>query len=538
VFFTSARVCIIIYKGFAMVEKQILSGCACCGISRRHFLAAGCAACAGAAGLALPVRRVYGAGNSSKGTLRVLFALHAETQPGPDWPNVGFEFRPVMDRLMTQLEKECGEFQYLPAMVNGAEATQAVIDEDKGKDILGYLVFQLNCWNPVAQTAATQGKPVLYVDFKYGGSGGFLVYTAHFLRTQSGNVGFVASSDPADLTAAVRCFNAVAEGAPASGFAGLVARCRQERTAARSDTACLNDPVKTLPVAEWKERIAGSKILLYQDQESADLGTYMGIPLMKRPFAELNAAWEKADREESAHLAEKWVREAKAVEGVPMEVLKQSAAMYLANKALLKEHGANAITINCLGGFYGGHIHAYPCLGFHELCNEGLVGACEGDVRSTATMTAFGILSGGRPGMISDPVIDTSKRQIIYAHCVASKRVFGPQGSDNPFTILTHSEDRQGAAVRSLLPSGYLTTTLEVNPDEKEILMHQAKAVDNDPDDRACRTKLCAEPLGDMEKLFTQWDRYGWHRVTFYGDLREAVHELADAIGYQVLEEA
>ena len=84
-----------------MVEKQILSGCACCGISRRHFLAAGCAACAGAAGLALPVRRVYGAGNSSKGTLRVLFALHAETQPGPDWPNVGFEFRPVMDRLKT-----------------------------------------------------------------------------------------------------------------------------------------------------------------------------------------------------------------------------------------------------------------------------------------------------------------------------------------------------------------------------------------------------------------------------------------------------
>jgi len=47
--------------------------------------------------------------------------------------------------------------------------------------------------------------------------------------------------------------------------------------------------------------------------------------------------------------------------------------MYLGMKEVLKNYGANAITINCLGGFYGGHIHAYPCLGFHELANEGLV---------------------------------------------------------------------------------------------------------------------------------------------------------------------
>ncbi|HQN00017.1 MAG TPA: hypothetical protein PLL36_03020, partial [Candidatus Hydrogenedentes bacterium] len=189
-------------------------------------------------------------------------------------------------------------------------------------------------------------------------------------------------------------------------------------------------------------------------------------------------------------------------------------------------------------GFYGNHIHAYPCLGFHELNNEGLIGACEADVRSTATMTTFTALTQGRPGYISDPVVDTAKRQIIYAHCVASNRAFGPSGTENPFDILTHSEDRQGAAVRSLLPVGYMTTSLEVCPERKEFLFHQAKAVANDPDDRACRTKLCAEPVGDIEKLFTQWDQWGWHRVTFYGDLKEPVFALADAMGYKVVEEA
>jgi len=207
-------------------------------------------------------------------------------------------------------------------------------------------------------------------------------------------------------------------------------------------------------------------------------------------------------------------------------------------KEILQKHGANAITVNCLGGFYGGHIHAYPCLGFHELNNEGLIGACECDINSTATMVTFTTLTNGRPGYISDPVIDTAKRQIIYAHCVASNKVFGPEGSSNPFSILTHSEDRQGASVRSVLPTGFMTSSFEINSVRKEILFHQAMAVDNDPDDRACRTKLCGEPVGDIEKLFRFWDQWGWHRVTFYGDLKEPAYALADRLGFRVIEEA
>ena len=143
-----------------------------------------------------------------------------------------------------------------------------------------------------------------------------------------------------------------------------------------------------------------------------------------------------------------------------------------------------------------------------------------------------------RPGYISDPVIDTAKRRIIYAHCVAANKAFGPEGPANPFEILTHSEDRQGASVRSLLPVGYLTTSLEFDQGKREILFHRARAVANDLDDRACRTKLFAEPLGDIEKLFAEWDRWGWHRVTFYGDLKEPIYSLADALGWKVVEEA
>ena len=109
----------------------------------------------------------------------------------------------------------------------------------------------------------------------------------------------------------------------------------------------------------------------------------------------------------------------------------RSAAMYVGMRDLMKQHGARAIAINCLGGFYGGHMAAYPCLGFSQLNNDGFVGACEADMKSTLTMLAMSRLVG-RPGYISDPVIDTSKNQIIYAHCVAMTRVDGPKGTPNP----------------------------------------------------------------------------------------------------------
>jgi hypothetical protein len=90
----------------------------------------------------------------------------------------------------------------------------------------------------------------------------------------------------------------------------------------------------------------------------------------------------------------------------------------------------------------------------------------------------------------------------------------------------------------SSLPVGHMTTTVEVSEDRHEILVHGDKAVDNNPDDRACRTKLVGEPVGDIEKLFTMWNIWVWHRVTFYGDLMEPVYALADEPGWKVVEEA
>ncbi len=525
-------------KGGAMKAITTLPDCMGCGMSRRQFLATGCAACVGAAGLLAAQQPARAAEGGGKMRIRVVYSLHAEKQTGPDWPNIGFDFGPVMERINGALAAGCPEFEFVTAMATGPEQAEKILADDASSGVDGYVVYQMNCWNKVVQTLAESGKPVLYADFAYGGSGGFLVYTAGFLRGNTPNVGFVSSTRIEDLVAATRCFGLVEKGGSTADFVAATARVRVKGTPEPGDLACKPDRLKTLSPEKCLKRMKKAKILAVRDQKSGRERPIMGIPVEKVPFAEVNEAWRAADKDEAGAIADRWEKTATKVVGVPRETLEQSAAMYLAEKAVLKKHRAQAITINCLGGFYGGHIHAYPCLGFYELNNEGLVGGCECDVPSAATMLAFSIMTKGRPGYISDPVMDSATRRIIYAHCVGSNRVFGPKGEVNPYEILTHSEDRQGASVRSVLPLGYMTTTLEISNSRKEILFHQGKAVANDPNDRACRTKLAVEPVGDFEKLFTMWDKWGWHRVTFYGDLREPVFALADAMEWKVVEEA
>jgi L-fucose isomerase-like protein len=253
-------------------------------------------------------------------------------------------------------------------------------------------------------------------------------------------------------------------------------------------------------------------------------------------FKELSSAYDTAEKGAAREFADRWMTLAEKVVEPSRDEIENAGRMYVAMQKLLEKHRAQGISINCLGGFYEGHLKAFPCVGFSEFNNQGLVGGCEADQMSALTMRVMTDLTG-RPGFISDPVVDTSSNSIIYAHCVAMTQPFGVTGQAAPYRIRNHSEDRKGAAIQAFLPTGYMTTTLEINPVTKQMLLHRAKAVANNPSDMACRTKLEAVVKGDIEKLTENW-RMGWHRVTFYGDLAECAKELGARWNLEVIEEA
>jgi len=500
---------------------------------------AGCAACgAGAVGLTPVSASAAKDECGEKARVRLVFSHTPST--GPIWPNIGFDFEPRKKELAEKLKKVCPNVEFLPATVMNAAQAAKLLAEDKDKKIDAYMVCFEGLWVSATPTILAAGKPTILVDELYQGSGEWLIQNAAARRRHL-EVAGISSSRIEDVADAARCFEILKKpGGTVDAFLAAVNASRKKNTKPAGELSCPADPVKAADVGECLKQLKNSTILAIGGHWPVGpkaIREVFGINVVATDFKELQAAYEKADLAEARKWADRWIGEAEKIIEPKRDEIERSGAMYLAMKDVMQRHNARSITINCLGGFYGGHMKAYPCLGFRQFNDDGLVGGCECDLLSATTMTIVGRLLG-RPGMISDPIIDTSKNQIIYAHCVGPTKVFGPQGASNAFHIRSHSEDRKGAAIRAILPLGYLVSTLEFHPLRKEVIFHQGKTVENVDDDRACRTKLAAAVMGDIEKLMNEWDQWGWHRVTVYGDVREPVKELAKALGLKVVAEA
>ncbi len=445
-----------------------------------------CAAMAKAAGPAMadPLKVEAGA----KTRLRLVFTQAPKDVQG--WPYVNFDYETKKKEFLAKVTAACPNVELLPATSMSAAESKAILEKDAEVD--GYLVYLMGIPSYGAGTTiAMSGKRAVVVDHLYGGTGEFLGCAGPAKR-QGLPVAAVSSTRFEDVAQAVRALDAV--------------------------TRMKNETIVCVSRRDRSKMEAGIR-------ES------MGAKVVTVPGQELNALYDKTGEKDGGEWAQHWIQgAAKVVEPTKAEIV-EGGRMYLAMVELLRQQKSRAITVDCLDLFYGKQLRAYPCLGFFQLNNDNHVGACEADLTSTATMLLMS-LAAGQPGFISDPVIDTSKNQIIYAHCVGSNLVYGPKGKANPYEIRSHSEDRKGAAVRSLMPLGAMTTTIEFLPLKKEVLLHQAKAVENIDEDKACRTKLAAE-VKDAYKLIEGW-RDGWHRVTYYGDQRAAVEAAASLMGFQV----
>jgi hypothetical protein len=510
----------------------------CC--SRRRFLA-GCAACAGGVACGGLLRGSAARAGEAPGNKPKIRAVFCETtNDKPIWPNIGYDFDARRKEMLDALTRGCPDVEFLPTQVMDDPAhADDVLQGDAQVD--GYLLcLQGLGWrNDVVKLSGT-GKPTLLVDNLFGGSGLFLTRLPQVMASGK-PVDWVSSSNDQDLVASARNFALLKQGKTAADVAAAFRAARRGNTPTEADWTCRDDPVAVRDFDEALEELRNTKILVVGGGWGGDpfrkaAQEVTGLKLIPLSFEELSAAYAEAGQEPAREFADRWMDAAQEVVEPDRAEIERSGKMYVAMNALMARHGARGISINCLGGFYGGHMAAYPCLGFSQFNNDGLVGGCEADQMSALTMATLGALVG-RPGFISDPVIDTSTNQIIYAHCVAMTRPFGPQGPSNPYRIRNHSEDRKGAALQSLLPEGFMTTTLELNPVTRQMLFHQAKSSGNNPSDMACRTKLEGIVKGDLEKLTEQW-RMGWHRVTFYGDLKEPVAELCARLKLERIEEA
>lgn len=176
---------------------------------------------------------------------------------------------------------------------------------------------------------------------------------------------------------------------------------------------------------------------------------------------ELIEYYQNVDEGPAKKLASEWIGKAVKVIEPSEEEIKKSAKMYYAIKKAMEEVDADTVTIDCITMTYSGKIPAYPCLALMQLNDEGFTAVCESDLESTITQLLVRHLAG-RSSFVSDPAIDTSANQIIYAHCVAPTKMLGKNGLPLPFVIRSHAEDDEGACGQIIMPLNKTVTTIKI----------------------------------------------------------------------------
>lgn len=319
-----------------------------------------------------------------------------------------------------------------------------------------------------------------------------------------------------------------------SNFAGFAQKGGKADVIASSEFSDLDEYV---PLFRSIHVMRNSKVLLVAPPTrgrggapyTEQFGTSFGYP----DYADLKAAFQAVDAGKARAAAAEFARAAaKVVEPSPEEIT-ASLRLYLGMKEFLEKEKANAIAIDCLGGFNRGDLPAYPCVGFAKLNDAGLYGVCECDLNSTMTQILVTSFSG-KPGFVSDPVFDTSRNEVIHAHCVAATRMDGIGGAPSPYIVRSHLEDNKGVSLQVLMPSSG-TVTVARFQGASSFLLSTGEVLGNVDSPRGCRSKIRTR-VASARKFLENYGP-GLHRVVFYGDHTLAIHRLSRLNGFKVVQE-
>jgi hypothetical protein len=263
----------------------------------------------------------------------------------------------------------------------------------------------------------------------------------------------------------------------------------------------------------------------------------LGAELVVIPNEKLMDMHKAVDPQAAVKEAEEyWISQAKKIVEPTRPEIIESARMYLAVKELMIKERAQAIcSVHCMGNPRG-------CLTFSKLNDQGLVGACEGDIDSTLTMLIFAY-AFRVPGFITDPVIDTAKNAMIHFHCTSATKLDGPGGKRMPFTIRTQTDSRGGVALQVENRIGQPVTCAKL-VNLNTMLVCPGKIIETSTSPLACRTQF-TQSVADARRLFLNWGADVikgdtmtlLHRAVFYGDYMLPMRNLGDLMGFKVIEE-
>lgn len=459
-----------------------------------------------------------------KKKLKICCCFAVKPPTGLSWPGIAQDYSKRTKYYSDLLLEHFGEDFIFEFKEYGAMAT----DEDLQKltEYDGCIVILLAHGTALAQRLAGILKHGLIIDDPYGGSGD-AIRTANLIKTHGYPLAVTGTSDEHALLHRIHVYLSIP-------------KIKNSRILVFKNFDKM-PPEKELELS--RSIRTGSTMRRYQagragfEKTMERIRDVFGIEVIVKTLDDLEEYQKNVDEDQIKYFADKWADHAQAVVEPSYEDLLASARMHLGLCRAKEENNADVVSIDCILLFFAYDLGVYPCMSWFEMNNNGQLGVCESDLDSCITSLLIHHISG-RPGLVSDPFVDTECNEIVYAHCVASNRPFGSKNSSCPYRIRTHGEDHESAAVQVLLPEGYPLTTIKVSAAAKAMSIHSGISAGNVEHESGCRTKLVCK-VKDSKRIMNNWhdELFSWHRVTVYGDYRNDFIEAANYLGLKIYEE-
>ena len=195
-------------------------------------------------------------------------------------------------------------------------------------------------------------------------------------------------------------------------------------------------------------------------------------------------------------------------------------------RALMKETGCRALTINGCMGTIMPLAETSACLTLSTLNDDGYLAFCESDF----VVIPSGVLLSniaGRPVFLNDPTYPHDGI-ITLAHCTAPRKMDGR--TTEPARILTHFESDYGAAPKVEMRKGQLLTNIAPDFASKRWLGLRAEIVEA-PFLPICRSQIDVRFKCDDRTLAKRMP--GFHWMTAYGDYTREVAYALKRVGIE-----
>ncbi|MBU0608236.1 MAG: hypothetical protein KKI08_10120 [Armatimonadetes bacterium] len=451
------------------------------------------------------------------------------------------------DQVLRQLQERCPEiaFEVRDASQAGS-SLPAAVDElvSRQDEFDGVLVFGgLNDYRPVLT-----GLPTVAVyNFPNFSHLPFALFAEH-----SGVIG--ASLDRGNLSRRAQQETLFDDLVAKIGLLDALARLKRSRILLITDRPFVDDDVhrgdlntsypddlRRLPAQDFNEAFGQ----MVRDE--------LGAGIIKIGTAEVAASEgvQHVDEDQAQEIARGWIAGAEEVRGTIEREVINSARMYLAIRALMDEHDANASAthIRSLIPNPSPQDMVWPSLANSQLQMEGVVGCCQGHMNVVLThmLAQYGF---GRPSMMGDFMVDAASGVGVVMHCGAPWNPWGG-ARQVPYVIRDHAERMvrehsvpgAGACSEVLFPPGEPATVWRIDVPTKSILTHTGQTVDayslyRDWTTFMCRSKLVVE-LEDAARVQSHLypDVYGVHRSGTLGDFRERIRQIAQLLGFRIIED-